>query len=84
MTNKVKDVRIKDHTYCFFNDIINIKIFDLNNIKRDEKKKKESIIYYIAYATIKNSKYVKINRVTPLYLIFSKIMDTLKKFLKSI
>ena len=49
-----------------------------------KKKKKESIIYYIAYATIKNSKYVKINRVTPLYLIFSKIMDTLKKFLKSI
>ena len=82
MTNKVKDVRIKDHTYCFFNDIINIKSFDLNNIKRDEKKK--SIIYYIAYATIKNSKYVKINRVTPLYLIFSKIMDTLKKFLKII
>ena len=41
MTNKVKDVRIKDHTYCFFNDIINIKISDLNNIKRDEKKKKK-------------------------------------------
>ena len=55
-----------------------MEIFDLNNIKRDEKKNQKSIIYYIAYATIKYSKYVKINRVTPLYLIFSKIMDTLK------
>ena len=33
MSNKMKDVRIKKHTYCFFNDIINIKNFDPNNIK---------------------------------------------------
>ena len=28
-----KDVSIKNHTYYFFDDIINIKIFDLNSIK---------------------------------------------------
>ena len=30
MTKKVKDI-IKNHTYCFFDDIINIKNFDPNN-----------------------------------------------------
>ena len=37
MSNKVKDIDIKHHTYGFFNDIINIKSFDPNNIKIDEK-----------------------------------------------
>ena len=33
MSNKVKDINIKNQTYYFFNDIINIKNFDPNNIK---------------------------------------------------
>ena len=33
----VKDINIKNHTYYFFNDIINIKEFDSNNIEIDEK-----------------------------------------------
>ena len=33
MRNKVKDVSLKNHTYYFFDDIINIKNFDSNNIK---------------------------------------------------
>ena len=37
MSNKFKDMRIQKHTYYFFDDIINIKIFDPNNIKTDEK-----------------------------------------------
>ena len=37
MSNKVKDISIKNHTYCFFNDIVNIKFFDPNSIKIDEK-----------------------------------------------
>ena len=37
MSKKVKDVYIKNRTYYFFNDIINIKNFDPNNIKIDEK-----------------------------------------------
>ena len=32
-----KDIDIKHRTYYFFDDIINIKIFDLNKIKIDEK-----------------------------------------------
>ena len=31
----VKDINIKNHRYYFFDDIINTKEFDLNNIKID-------------------------------------------------
>ena len=37
MSNIIKDLSIKNHTYYFFNDIINTKNFDPNNIKIDEK-----------------------------------------------
>ena len=33
MSNKVKDIDIKNHTYDFFNGMININNFDGNNIK---------------------------------------------------
>ena len=69
----VKDIDIKNHTYYFFDDIINIKNFDPNNIKIDEKSYKNILIYYIGYVTIKDSKYIKINSVNPLYLIFNKV-----------
>ena len=49
----VKDINIKNHTYYFFDDIINIKDFDPNNIKIDEKSYKNILIYYIGYVTIK-------------------------------
>ena len=63
MSNKVKDISRKNHTYYFFNDIIN---FDPNNIKIDEKSFKDILIYYIGYVTIKDPKYVIINSVNPL------------------
>ena len=37
MSNKIKDINIKNCTYYFFNDILNIKNFDPNKIKVDEK-----------------------------------------------
>ena len=37
MSNKVKDMDIKIQTYYFFDDIINMKHFDPNSIKIDEK-----------------------------------------------
>ena len=63
MSNKVKDIDIKNRTYYFFNNIINTKNFDLNNIKVDEKLYKNILIYYIGYEMIKVSKYVKIYSV---------------------
>ena len=46
-----------------------------NNIKTDKKSYKNITyhIYYIVYVTIKNSKYVKIYRVNPLYLMLNKM-----------
>ena len=75
MSNKVKDINIKNCTYYFFNDMINIKNFDPNNIKIDEKSYNNILIYYIGYVTIKDSIYVKINSVDPLYLIFIKVNE---------
>ena len=49
----IKNINIKNHTYYFFDDIINIKDFDPNNIKIDEKSYKNILIYYIGYVTIK-------------------------------
>ena len=82
MSNKVKDIYINNRTYYFFSDVINIKKFDPNNFKFDGKSYKNILIYYIGYVTIKDSKYVKIYRVNPLYLISTKRMDTLKKLME--
>ena len=73
MSNIIKDINIKNHTYYFFDDIINIKDIDPNNIKIDEKSYKNILIYYIGYVTIKDLKYVKVNSVNFLYLTFSKV-----------
>ena len=47
MSNKVKDVNIKIDTHYFFEDIINIKDIDPNNIKIDEKSYRTIFIYYV-------------------------------------
>ena len=83
MSNKVKDIVIKNHAYHFFDDIVIIKNFDPNNIKIDEKSYKNILIYYTGYVTIKDSKYVKINSVNPLYLIFSKVSGYLEEINKN-
>ena len=36
ISNKVENINLKKHTYYFFDDTINIKYFDPNNIKIDE------------------------------------------------
>ena len=83
MSNEVKYLNIKNHTYCFFDDIINIKNFDPNNIKIDEKSYKNIYIYYIEYVTIKDSKYVKINSVNHVYLILNKMNGYFEEINKS-
>ena len=59
MSNKVKDVDIKNCSYYLFNDIINVKNFDLNNIKIDEKSYKNIFMYYIA---LNNDQRLKISK----------------------
>ena len=49
----VKQIDIKNRTYYFYNDMINIKKFDLNLLKIDKKSYKDIGIYNIGYITIK-------------------------------
>ena len=51
----VKDISIKNRTYFFFNDIINIKDFQPNNTEIDEKSYNNILINYIGYETIKKT-----------------------------
>ena len=55
----------------------------MNNIKIDEKSYKNILIYCIGYVMIKDSEYVKINSVNPLYLIFSKVNGYFEEINKS-
>ena len=57
----IKEINIKNQTYYFFDDMINITNFDPNLLKIDKKSYKNIDIYYIAYITVKDSYYVKIN-----------------------
>ena len=75
----IKEVNIKNRTYYFFDNIIGIKNFDPNLLKIDRKSYKNINIYYIGYATIKDSDSVKIHSVNPLYLTIGKIDGLIEK-----
>ena len=60
----IKQIDIKNRTYYFFNDMINIKDFDPSLIKIDKKSYKNIGIYHIGYITIITiSDYENINSV---------------------
>ena len=75
MSDKIKNIDMKNHIYYFFDNIINIKNFDpnLKLTKVDEISYKNILIYYIGYVTIKDSKHVKIYSINLLYLIMNKV-----------
>ena len=75
----IKEVNIKNRTYYFFDDMIIIKDFDSNLLKIGKKLYKNIDIYYISYITVKDSDYVKINSVNPLYLIISEVLGHIKE-----
>ena len=67
---EVKQIEIKDRTYYFYNDIINLKNFESNLLKIDKKSYKSIDIYYIGYITIKKiDDCENIHSVNPLYLL---------------
>ena len=71
---KVKQIEIKNRTYYFYNDMINLKNFDSNLLKIDKKHYKGINIYYIGYITIKKiDDCENIYSVNPLYLITGKV-----------
>ena len=65
----IKEINIKNRTYYFYNDIIDIKTFDSKNLKLDKKPYKNLDIYNIGYVTIKKiGDCYDVNSVNPLYL----------------
>ena len=72
---EVKQINIKNRTYYFYNDQINLKDFDARLLKVDKKNYKEIGIYYIGYVTVKKiSNCNNINSVNPLYLMINEVI----------
>ena len=70
----IKQTNIKNRTYCFYNDIIDIETFDSNMLKLDKKSYKNLDIYNIGSVTIKKIGYgYDINSVNPLYLRINNV-----------
>ena len=66
---KIRQINIKNGTYYFYNDIIDLKKFKSNLLKIDKKSYKNISIYNIAYITIKTiDDCENIYSVNPLYL----------------
>ena len=64
----VKDLNIKNRTYYYFDDMIDIRKFESNLLKTDNKLHRDFDIYYIGYFTIiKFNTYENIHSVNPLY-----------------
>ena len=67
---EVKELNIKNQTYYFFDDIIDIRNFHSNLLKMDKKSHEDINIYYIGYTKIKKfGDCENIHSVNPFYLI---------------
>ena len=64
LNKKFKEIDIKNHTYYYFHEVININDIDLDNILLDEKSYENILVYDVAY----KARY----GATPLHIIFDK------------
>ena len=72
---KIKQINIKNRTYYFYNDRIDLKDFDERLLKVDKKDYKQIDIYYIGYVTVTKIDNCKnINSVNPLYLMIDEMI----------
>ena len=67
----IRQLNIKNRTYYFYNDLINIKNFNNNKLKLDKKVILGNDVYYIGYIIKKPLWHVF--SVNPLYLMINKI-----------
>lgn len=49
--NELKGTGIKTRTYCYFDDMMNVNVFNLKNIKVDWKSYKDVVTLYIENET---------------------------------
>ena len=77
---KINELSIKNQTYYYYNDIIDIRNFQSNLLKIDKKPYKDFDIQYIGYITIKKiDDYENIRSVYPLYLIIHSATGCFKE-----
>ena len=58
--NEFKKIHIKNRTCYYFDDIIKLEDFDLDNILKDEKSHENILIYDMSYKTLIGSKTLRI------------------------
>ena len=77
---EIKQINIKNRTYYFYNDIINLDKFDGSKIKVDKKSFNDINIYYRGYEyKKKNTECNEINSVNPLYLSIKDMKGQFKR-----
>ena len=70
--NKLEKSDVKNHAFCYFDDIINIIDLDLDNILLNEKSYENILIYDVVYKTPYGTK--------PLRVIFDKVYGYIRKY----
>ena len=73
--NELKGINIKNHTCYYFDDIIKIKEFDLNNILIDKKSYKSILFYNILYKSLIDFQH--------LHIRFKKIDEFIRALFRS-
>ena len=58
--NDLKKIHFKNRTCYYFNDIIKLEDFDLDNILIDKKSHENNLIYDISHTTLIDSKPLRI------------------------
>ena len=72
---RIRQINIKNRTYYFYDNQINLKDVDASMLKIDKINYKEIDVYYIDYVTFKVIANCKnINSVNPLYLMINKMI----------
>ena len=67
----IRQLNIEGRTYNFYNDLVNIRNFNSNNLKLDKKSVLGNDVYYIGYIT-KKPRW-NVNSVNLLFLMINKI-----------
>ena len=77
---EVKQINIKNRTYYFYNDRIDLKDFDAKLIQIDKKDYKEIDTYYIDFVTVKKiANCNNINSVNLVYLMIDEMTGHLEE-----
>ena len=69
----VRQLNIKNKSYYFYNDLINIFNFESVNLKLDKETWKDIDIYFIGYIDKNKPEDWQVRSVKPLYLMINKV-----------